>query len=327
MKPFTLFPQLNNLNKHVSLINTKPVCILSLLIPAIQVKPYLCFSRFASVCCKLRWPHIVQGVGRTFMIRTQLLPNISLLLSTTVMAMNVGAKATNKVVNMSDKSKVRPSSPNPVIAAAASNSKQYLLQLRMLQSSPQSHQDEIDLADSNLQKSRYEFKKEVRAGLAAERDAQDSFLHNIISNPSTVFKKLRANNRSSTSVLKRLQVGDNVYSNERVPDGMFDSLNALKAPDLGKYSNSPPYTEAVSTYQHLIKIASAGSIIPPISLTKAEQLLRSLKSSVMDYFSITTLHFLHLGEVGVRHFAVLLNAIINLINSSSVSELNTVWVG
>ena len=195
----------------------------------------------------------------------------------------------------------------------------------MLQSSPQSHQDEIDLADSNLQKSRYEFKKEVRAGLAAERDARDSFLHNIISNPSTVFKKLRANNRSSTSVLKRLQVGDNVYSNERVPDGMFDSLNALKAPDLGKYSNSPPYTEAVSTYQHLIKIASAGSKIPPISLTKAEQLLRSLKSSVMDYFSITTLHFLHLGEVGVRHFAVLLNAIINLINSSSVSELNTVW--
>ena len=67
MKPFALFPQLNNLNKYVSLINTKPVCILSLLIPAIQVKPYLCFSRFASVCCKLRWPHIVQGVGRTFM--------------------------------------------------------------------------------------------------------------------------------------------------------------------------------------------------------------------------------------------------------------------
>ena len=66
MKPFALFPQLNNLNKYVSLINTKPVCILSLLIPAIQVKPYL-FSRFASVCCKLRWPHIVQGVGRTFM--------------------------------------------------------------------------------------------------------------------------------------------------------------------------------------------------------------------------------------------------------------------
>ena len=44
MKPFTLFPQLNNLNKHVSLINTKPVCILSLLIPGIQVKPYISSS-------------------------------------------------------------------------------------------------------------------------------------------------------------------------------------------------------------------------------------------------------------------------------------------
>ena len=69
MKPFAFFPQLNNLNKYVSLINTKPVCVLSLLISAIQVKPYLCFSRFASVCCKLRWPHIVQGVGRTFRLQ------------------------------------------------------------------------------------------------------------------------------------------------------------------------------------------------------------------------------------------------------------------
>ena len=159
------------------------------------------------------------------------LPNISLLLSTTFMAMNVGAKATNKVVSMSDKTQVRPITPNPAIATAASYSKQCLLQLRMLQSSPQSHQDEIDMAHSNLQKSRYEFKKEVRVGLAAERDACDSFLHSIISYPSTVFKKLRASSRSSPSALKRLQVGDKVYSNERVPDGMFDSLNALKAPE------------------------------------------------------------------------------------------------
>ena len=43
-----------------------PVCILLLLIPVIKVKPYL-FSRFASVCCKLRWPHIFQKVNRCFM--------------------------------------------------------------------------------------------------------------------------------------------------------------------------------------------------------------------------------------------------------------------
>ena len=62
-----------------------------------------------------------------------------------------------------------------------------------------------------------------------------------------------------------------------------------------------------------------------ISLTKGEELLRSLKSSVMDFFSVTSLHFLNLGEEGVLHFVFLLNAIISHINSSSVAELNTVW--
>ena len=54
-------------------------------------------------------------------------------------------------------------------------------------------------------------------------------------------------------------------------------------------------------------------------------MLRKLKSTVMDFFSLSSLHFLHLGEDGVRHFVFLLNAIISHINSSSVAELNTVW--
>ena len=45
----------------------------------------------------------------------------------------------------------------------------------------------------------------------------------------------------------------------------------------------------------------------------------------MDYFSVTTLHFLHLGVEGVRHFVFILNAIIDNINCSSIAELNTVW--
>ena len=56
----------NSYYKYVSLKSTKPVCILLFLIPAIQVKLYL-ISRFASVCCKLRRPHIFQKVDRTFM--------------------------------------------------------------------------------------------------------------------------------------------------------------------------------------------------------------------------------------------------------------------
>ena len=56
----------------MSLINKKPFCILLLIIPAIQVNPYL-FGRFASVSVKLRQPHIVQGDGRTFMHKNGIL--------------------------------------------------------------------------------------------------------------------------------------------------------------------------------------------------------------------------------------------------------------
>ena len=97
---------------------------------------------------------------------------------------------------------------------------------------------------------------------------------------------------------------------------MYDSLNSLKSPNMESYNNLPPYAEAVSKYNHIIKLTSQGNKIPYISLSKGEKLLRKLRPSVMDYFSITSLHFLHLGTDGVIHFVFLLNSIISHINSA-----------
>ena len=104
---------------------------------------------------------------------------------------------------------------------------QDLLHFKTVSASPLSTKEEIDDASSKLKSSRYNFKKEVRAGLADGRDARDSFLHNIISDPSAVFRRLRASAKSSGPVFKRIQVGDKVYTNEMVADGMFDSLNPI----------------------------------------------------------------------------------------------------
>ena len=112
---------------------------------------------------------------------------ISLLLSTTYSAMNLGAKATNKVVMMSKTFKQKPTVPIPSIAEAAASSLKDHLHLKTVSASPLATKEEIDDAASKLRSSRYQYKKEVRAGLADGRDARDSFLHNIISNPSAVF--------------------------------------------------------------------------------------------------------------------------------------------
>ena len=50
-----------------------------------------------------------------------------------------------------------------------------------------------------------------------------------------------------------------------------------------------------------------------------------IKPSVIDFYSITSLHFLNLGTEGTIHFVFLLNSVINLINCSSIEEMNTIW--
>ena len=91
--------------------------------------------------------------------------NISLLLSTTYLAMNMGSKATNKVIMMSKKFQNKPPPPNPSIAEAAATSMQDHIHLRTVKASPSSTQADIDDASEKLKVSRYQFKKEVRAGL------------------------------------------------------------------------------------------------------------------------------------------------------------------
>ena len=81
----------------------------------------------------------------------------------------------------------------------------------------------------------------------------------------------------------------------------------------------------MESYHHIIKLASDGGKVPPISLDHGEKILRSLKSTVIDWYSLTSLHFLHLGHEGILHFVFLLNCIIDNINSSTIEELNTIW--
>ena len=49
-----------------------------------------------------------------------------------------------------------------------------------------------------------------------------------------------------------------------------------------------------------------------------------MKPSVIDFWSITPLHFINAGKEGPIHFNFLMNKIIYEINTSSIEELNTV---
>ena len=247
-----------------------------------------------------------------------------MLLSTTYAALNLVSQATNRTIPLDKKFSPKPKT-DPDVAAAAKTSLQDLHDLNLLESSVHTPAD-LETAKSKLAASRHKYRREVRASLARERDQQDAKLSEILSkNPNDVFRAFKAASKCSAPAVSKMKVGTKVYSGESVPDGIFDSLNQFKAPPMDPNRDSEHYMEAVSTYDHIMKLASCGEKMPLISLADGERLLRGLRTSVMDFFSITSLHFLHLGQQGIFHFVFLLNTIINHINSSSVSELNTIW--
>ena len=123
----------------------------------------------------------------------------------------------------------------------------------------------------------------------------------------------------------KLHVGNKVYEDPTVPDGFYDSISSLKTLDQLKLSSSSHFQSAKDDYRNILKICSSGCPVPPISLQKTHEILKKLRPSVSDLYSITAYHYLHGGDSALEHLHLLLNGLIADINNLTVDELNTVW--
>jgi hypothetical protein len=132
---------------------------------------------------------------------------------------------------LGEKFKPKPKT-SKLFSASSKLSLQLLRNIRKLESSPHTNADELEDARQKLATIRYNLKKEVRDALAKDRDTRDTKLHNILSNPTTVYRSLRAAAKKSSPNINRMKVGDKVYEGQTVADGMFDSLHTLKAPNM-----------------------------------------------------------------------------------------------
>ena len=140
--------------------------------------------------------------------------------------------------------------------------------------------------------------------------------------PAKVYSYLRSIRKTKTAKIEKLTVGDKVYEGGSVADGFFDSMTALKSCDYDELHNDPYLTEHLSNYEHILKICQDNHNIPPISEIKAANILSRMKSHVVDFFSITSLHYRNAGEEGLLHFCSLLNSIIMDVNNATLEELN-----
>ena len=250
--------------------------------------------------------------------------SISLLLSSTYSCLSFAASSTNKFVELSS-TRSKKAFVCPEVRKNERNVIKFKKAVNSMSSSPHS-KEAIMIARENLCLARAALKKSVRAAHSRERIRRDENLSSILStNPSSAFRSIKASKNASSTDIQNLKVKNKTYSGENVPDGFYDSLSTLKAPDLSPLYSSPHYQSTLLDYENVLKIARHGGKIPHISPKHSTELLHSLKADVNDYFSITASHFLHAGFEGLEHFHFLLNIIIDEVNLSTLEELNTVW--
>ena len=250
--------------------------------------------------------------------------SISLLLSSTYSFLSFAASSTNKSVDLSLTRNKKPR-VCPEIRRKERNvlrCKKSLDSIISNSPSPQSIQTARDV----LRTAKASLRQAVRSAESELRNKRDENLFNILStNPSAAHRAIKSAKNDAASEIQNLKVNDKVYTGNNVPDGFYDSLSSLKAPNMSPIYSSPHFQETLLDYQNVLKIAREGSMIPPISPKHSTELLHSLKASVNDFYSITPSHFINAGFEGLEHFHFLLNIIIEEINLSSLEELNTIW--
>ena len=183
---------------------------------------------------------------------------------------------------------------------------------------------ELALARSNWNNAKKSFRAMSRRETHKQDVLRDTELFSLFSSSSSVFKKIRSSKSSSSGSVPFLMVGDKKYPAHQVGDGLFASISSLKSQDISSLNESPNYDSWSKDYKYILEICKNKQDIPSIPLEQSSKILQRMKSSVIDFWSITPLHFINAGEEGFLHFNFLMNKVISNINSCSAKELNTV---
>ena len=147
-------------------------------------------------------------------------------------------------------------------------------------------------------------------------------LDQIFSDQKAAYAYIRSCRKSPPKSIEELEVGEKVYTGAAVCDGFYESMTALKNCDVESLKCDPSLSTKFINYDMIRKLCQDQPPIPPISLKDSSRILKSLKKKATDFYSITSLHYLHAGEEGHLHYNFLLNALISDVNNSKIEELN-----
>ena len=250
--------------------------------------------------------------------------SLSLLLQQTSEILCSAAESTNKSIKLSNtitkKSAKIPMRIKKSLKILKQKSK-LAKRFSLLDSGPS---QSMKLAE-DLKEAKTTYRKLVRFHAQQQRHVQDDRMYSLLSSPTSssfVYRKIRSSKLSTTKQIPFLTVGSETYYDEDVKYGFFKSISNLKSKtNLAGLENE----NFMEDYKNILEICKTKRDIPKISLEESTKLLKRMKSGVIDFYGITTKHFLNAGANGVEHFNFLLNGIINEVNNATIEELNSCY--
>ena len=178
---------------------------------------------------------------------------------------------------------------------------------------------------SKLRDEKLKHRKLLRSQNAEESILRDSPLFSILKkNPTDLYRAIQANKQNGSRKINKLTVDDKTYIGDAVPDGFYDSLLGLKSFDHKKVQDPVSFDRHSDDYCNILHLCSSGEDIPKITLEISNDILKRIRPNVNDFHSVTANHFLHAGDIGLYHFFLLLEALLEDISSITIEEDNTV---
>ena len=250
--------------------------------------------------------------------------SISILLQQTNDVLTSAAKSTQKVIYLKKPDKVKPKPISLILSEASELHTAKHETLKNIITDPSSISEEIDAAKFAHKSSRAALQSAKRFVSVSKEAETFHQLDTILSNnPQSLFKAIRAGKRN-TVTLKKLTVGTTTYVGSDVGKGFFKRISSLKTRDEEKLEKCATFQQFIADHKHILEICKAESKIPPISYNSAEKLLRSIKASVIDLYSVSARHYIKGGIPAIKHFHLILNAVLNDINNFAIDELHAV---
>ena len=252
---------------------------------------------------------------------TLLSSSASVLLQATNHILSAAAKYTNKSIDISAPRKPKSSSKPSELTAVEKLKKIAHKNLLHILGDPSATPEQIEAVTTAFKTAKSSYQNVVRRLQVHEECVRDQELNGLLGHGRALaMKMIKSGKKKNSSSIKSLKVGDKVYEDNNVGDGFYDSITKLKTLDT---ITSPNFDSFATDYQHIIEICKSARTIPRISRQYAGDLLRRIRASVADFYSITAGHYLNGGEAALDHFCFMFNAILGSIDVADTPELNT----